>query len=244
MMMTHLLCHTNDLIPLGQMSVVTGHHDIWYQATHVTVVINATTNWELERPKPHYPPPPAHSVTTCLINIYHRHRVRLRLFISRSQEVNKGDNSLDRTKQKWHNKKEREINELSYHSTKGFPRIERVFPRTWVAAYISSASRLEWQSNIVEAISYEFIYNWKDGGSVTSKTHLNCTSQKYSDELCLLIEGKLKLIPGVRPGDLKCWAHAIMNIFKSSKRDSFMKETWSDWWTFCHESIFPWLLSN
>ena len=40
------------------MSVVTGHHDIWYQATHVTVVINATTNWELERPKPHYPPPP------------------------------------------------------------------------------------------------------------------------------------------------------------------------------------------
>ena len=190
------------------------------------------------------PPPTPHSVTTCLINIYHRHRVRLRLFISRSQEVNKGDNSLDRTKQKWHNKKEREINELSYHSTKGFPRIERVFPRTWVAAYISSASRLEWQSNIVEAISYEFIYNWKDGGSVTSKTHLNCTSQKYSDELCLLIDGKLKLIPGVRPGDLKCWAHAIMNIFKSSKRDSFMKETWSDWWTFCHESIFPWLLSN
>ena len=125
------------------------------------------------------PPPTPHSVTTCLINIYHRHRVRLRLFISRSQEVNKGDNSLDRTKQKWHNKKEREINELSYHSTKGFPRIERVFPRTWVAAYISSASRLEWQSNIGEAITYEFIYNWNNGGSVTLKTQTNCSSQNY-----------------------------------------------------------------
>ena len=37
---------------------LTGHHDIWCQATHVTVVINATTNCKLERPKLHYPPPP------------------------------------------------------------------------------------------------------------------------------------------------------------------------------------------
>ena len=77
--MTHLLCHTNDLTLLGQMLVVTGHHDICYQAAHVTVVTNATKNCELERPKPQYPPP--NSVTTCLINIYHKHRVRLRLFL-------------------------------------------------------------------------------------------------------------------------------------------------------------------
>lgn len=168
MMMTHLLFHTNDLTLLGQMSFATEHHDIWYQSTHVTVVINATTNCELERPKSHYalrpnrPPPPPHpnSVTACLINIYYKHRVRLRLFIiSRSQEVHEGDNLLDRTKRTWHNKKEKKINELSFESTQGFPRIERVFPRTWVAAYISSASRLEWQSNIGEAFTYEVIYN-------------------------------------------------------------------------------------
>ena len=77
-------------------------------------------------------------------------------------------------------KREREINELSYHSTQGFPRIGRVFPRTSVAAYISTASRVEWQSNIGEAFTYEFIYNWNDGGSVTLKTQTKCTSHKYS----------------------------------------------------------------
>ena len=77
-------------------------------------------------------------------------------------------------------KREKEINDLFYHSTQGFPRIERVFPRTWIAAYISSASRLEWQSNIGEASTYQFIYNWNNGGSVTLKTQTNCTSQKYS----------------------------------------------------------------
>ena len=134
MRMTHLLCQTNDF-PKSDDSC---NRTLWHLISARRDIIN----------------PPTSPYSWLQWNANWKDQNRTMLYVPSIPPSPPFRDSVT-----WYNKnKEKDINELSYHSTQGFPRIERVFPRTWVAgaaAYISSASRVEWQSNIGEAITYE-----------------------------------------------------------------------------------------